>query len=34
MAAGTVETIHKSEALAMSNVRNALQHGDVIDASS
>ncbi|TGO19752.1 hypothetical protein BPAE_0331g00030 [Botrytis paeoniae] len=30
MAAGTVETIHKSEALAMSNVRNALQHGTLL----
>ncbi|KAF7927703.1 uncharacterized protein EAE98_006085 [Botrytis deweyae] len=30
MAAGTVETVHKSEALAMSNVRNALQHGTLL----
>ncbi|KAM0160099.1 hypothetical protein ACHAQE_004714 [Botrytis cinerea] len=30
MAAATFETIHKSEALAMSNVRNALQHGTLL----
>ncbi|KAM0148963.1 hypothetical protein ACHAPG_009681 [Botrytis cinerea] len=30
MAAATFETIHKSEALAMSNVRNALQYGTLL----
>ncbi|TGO67300.1 hypothetical protein BOTNAR_0045g00450 [Botryotinia narcissicola] len=30
MATGTVETTHKSEALAMSIVRHALQHGTLL----